>query len=93
MEEEILLFFSVAQSFPFYLFNGGGTSSRLPIGCVLIQSQPEEGGCFFLEKENINFYFIFIFNLLFCWKKKPHSRRAATHLAFVPLSWTFAVYL
>lgn len=80
----IFLFFSVAQSFPFYLFNGGGTSSRLPIGCVLIQSQPEEGECcfvFFLffqeeeEKKNINFYFIFIFNLLFCCKKKkkPHG--------------------
>lgn len=78
MEEEIyVLIFSssVAQSFPFYLFNGGGTSSRLPIGCVLIQSQPEEGECclVFLRK-NINL--IFIFNLLFCWKKKkkkPHS--------------------
>jgi len=84
-----------AQSFPFDLFNGGGgTSSRLPIGCVLIQSRPKGNVVvyFFKEKEkNINFCFIFIFNLLFCWKK-PH-RRAATHLALVPLSWTFAVYL
>lgn len=63
MEEEIyILIFSssVAQSFPFYLFNGGGTSSRLPIGCVLIQSQPEEGECclVFLRK-NINLFFNF----------------------------------